>query len=200
MTRWYQEKKREHYYKLAKREGYRARSSYKLKQIQQRFHVFEEGDVVVDLGAAPGGWSQIAKEYVGGKGAVIGIDLQSIAPLDGICFIRGDITHHSSLEAINDVLQNRAVDVVLSDMAPNISGQYSTDHAKSIFLAEQSLHVVESVLRRNGNYVCKVFMGDLLNRFVESLHNYFSIVKRFTPPASRKTSSEIYIICKYYKK
>jgi len=200
MTRWYQDKKREHYYKLAKREGYRARSSYKLKQIQQRFHVFEEGDVVVDLGAAPGGWSQIAKEYVGAEGVVIGIDLQSIAPLDGIFFIRGDITHHSSLDAINEVLQKREVDVVLSDMAPNISGQYSTDHAKSIFLAEQSLNIVGSILRRNGNYVCKVFMGDLLNGFVESLYTYFTIVKRFSPPASRKTSSEIYIICKYYKK
>jgi 23S rRNA (uridine2552-2'-O)-methyltransferase len=199
MTRWYQEKKREHYYKLAKREGYRARSSYKLKQIQQRFHVFEEGNVVVDLGAAPGGWSQIAKEYVGVEGVVIGIDLQSIAPLDGICFIQGDITDHSSLEAIKEVLQKRDVDVVLSDMAPNISGQYSMDHAKSIFLAEQSITIVESLLRKNGNYVCKVFMGDLLDGFVDSLYTYFSIVKRFTPPASRKSSSEIYIICKYYK-
>ncbi|MDG6228919.1 MAG: RlmE family RNA methyltransferase [Candidatus Thermoplasmatota archaeon] len=199
MTRWYQEKKREHYYKLAKREGYRARSSYKLKQIQQRFHVFEEGNVVVDLGAAPGGWSQIAKEYVGVDGVVIGIDLQSIAPLDGICFIQGDITKHSSLEAIKEVLQKRDVDVVLSDMAPNISGQYSMDHAKSIFLAEQSITIVESLLRKNGNYVCKVFMGDLLDGFVDSLYTYFSIVKRFTPSASRKSSSEIYIICKYYK-
>jgi 23S rRNA (uridine2552-2'-O)-methyltransferase len=200
MTRWYIEKKKEHYYRQAKKEGYRARSSYKLKQIQKRFQIFQEGDVVVDLGAAPGGWSQIAKEYVGDLGFVVGIDLQAIAPLDDVVFIKGDINDPLSLASIKESIDDGEVDVVLSDMAPNISGNYSTDHARSIFLAEQSLNVVGALLRRKGNFVCKVFMGDLLDDFVHSVQKKFTIVNRFAPPASRKTSSEIYIIGKYYKK
>lgn len=200
MTRWYIDKKKEHYYRQAKKEGYRARSSYKLKQIQKRFEIFQEGDVVVDLGAAPGGWSQIAKEYVGDMGFVVGIDLQSIAPLDDVIFIRGDINDPASLSLIKEHVDDREADVVLSDMAPNISGNYSIDHARSIFLAEQSLVVVDNVLRNKGSFVCKVFMGDLLDDFVANVQKKFTIVKRFSPPASRKTSSEIYIIGKYYKK
>ena len=200
MTRWYQEKKREHYYRQAKREGYRARSSYKLRQIQQRFHIFQEGDAVVDLGAAPGGWSQIAKEYVGGKGFVVGIDLQSIAPLEDVYFIQGDITDMSSLDALRTLLGSREVNVILSDMAPNISGNYSIDHARSIFLVEQSLNVVDALLRQGGHFVCKVFMGDMLDEFVERVQDRFYVIRRFSPPASRKSSSEIYIIGKNYKK
>lgn len=200
MTRWYYEKKREHYYRQAKKQGYRARSSYKLKQIQQKFQIFQNGDVVVDLGAAPGGWSQVAKEYVGNTGFIIGIDLQSIIPLEDVIFLKGDINDPSLITAIKELLENRKVNVILSDMAPNISGNYSVDHARSIFLAEQSLTVVDTLLRKRGNFVCKVFMGEMLDDFISHVKNKFSDVRRFSPPASRKSSSELYIVGKYYNK
>jgi len=200
MTRWYTEKKKEHYYRQAKKDGYRARSSYKLKQIQNRFQIFQEGDTVVDLGAAPGGWSQVAKEYVGETGFVVGIDLQAITPYEDIVFIKGDINDPLSIATIKESVSFHEVNVVLSDMAPNISGNYSIDHAKSIYLSEKSLNVVDALLERKGSFVCKVFMGDLLDEFVDKVQNRFTIVKRFSPPASRKSSSEIYIIGKYYKK
>jgi 23S rRNA (uridine2552-2'-O)-methyltransferase len=200
MTRWYTEKKREHYYREAKKQGYRARSSYKLKQIQEKFRIFQSGDVVVDLGAAPGGWSQVAKEYVGDAGFIVGIDLQWIVPIDGVVFLQGDITDASSITTMEELLKGRKVKVILSDMAPNISGNYSIDHAKSIFLAEQSLKVVDTLLRKGGYFVCKVFMGEMLDEFIGHVQHRFSEVRRFSPPASRKSSSELYIIGKYYKK
>ncbi len=200
MTRWYTEKKREHYYREAKKQGYRARSSYKLKQIQQKFHIFQSGDVVVDLGAAPGGWTQVAKEYVGDAGFIVGIDLQWIVPIDGVVFLQGDITDASSITTMEELLKGRKVKVILSDMAPNISGNYSIDHARSIFLAEQSLTVVDTLLRKGGYFVCKVFMGEMLDEFIGHVQNRFSEVRRFSPPASRKSSSELYIVGKYHKK
>ncbi|MFH1013437.1 MAG: RlmE family RNA methyltransferase [Thermoplasmatota archaeon] len=200
MTRWYTEKKREHYYREAKKQGYRARSSYKLKQIQQKFRIFQSGDVVVDLGAAPGGWSQVAKEYVGDAGFIVGIDLQWIVPIDGVVFLQGDIADASSIKTMEELLEGRRVKVILSDMAPNISGNYSIDHAKSIFLAEQSLTVVDTLLRKGGYFVCKVFMGEMLDEFIVHVQHRFSEVRRFSPPASRKSSSELYIVGKYYKK
>ncbi len=200
MTRWYREKKREHYYRQAKKQGYRARSSYKLKQIQQKFQIFQKGDIVVDLGAAPGGWSQVAKEYIGNTGFIIGIDLQSIIPLDDVIFLKGDINDPSIITAIKELLDDRKVKVILSDMAPNISGNYSVDHARSIFLAEQSLTVVDLFLQKAGNYVCKVFMGEMLDEFIGHVKNKFSDVRRFSPPASRKSSSELYIIGKNFNK
>lgn len=200
MTRWYSEKKREHYYKQAKKQGYRARSSYKLKQIQKKFHIISEGNVVLDLGAAPGGWSQVASEFVGKKGLVIGIDLFFIQPLEGVIFYKGDITKESTITWITSALDKREVNVVLSDMAPNISGNYSMDHAQSIFLNQHAFSVVKQVLSSQGHFVCKVFMGDLLQEFLDELKPSFSSIKHFSPPASRKSSSEVYIICKSFKK
>ncbi|GAF69337.1 unnamed protein product, partial [marine sediment metagenome] len=132
MTRWYSEKKREHFYKEAKRLGYRARSAFKLKQIQKRFGVFSKEDIVIDLGAAPGGWSQVAKEFVGAKGIVIGADILPIKPLDNVQFIQGDITDNETVEEIKQILNDTKADVVLSDMSPDISGNYSVDQARSL--------------------------------------------------------------------
>ena len=198
MTRWYKEKKREHFYKEAKRAGYRARSSYKLKQIQKKFSVIKKGDIVIDLGAAPGGWSQVVKELIEDQGAIIGIDLSYIEPLEGVTFLQRDLTEKTAVEDIRRIIGNNNVDVVLSDMSPDISGNYSIDHARSIYLCEHSLSLVKQILKPGGNFVCKVFDGEDLNSFVGKVSQNFRMVKQFSPVASRKSSSEIYIVAKSY--
>jgi 23S rRNA (uridine2552-2'-O)-methyltransferase len=200
MTRWYSEKKKEHFYKEAKRVGYRARSSFKLLQIQKKFNLIKKGDTIVDLGAAPGGWSQVAKEIVGEKGNVVGIDISPITPLYGVTFIQADMTRESSLIELENVLCGKKVDVVISDMSPDISGNYSVDHARSIYLSNQAFKTAEAILKPNGNFVCKVFSGEDLENFVKLINKKFQVVKRFFPPASRKASSEIYVIAKFFRK
>ena len=200
MTRWYRERKKEHFYRAAKKEGYRSRAAYKLKQIQNRFHVIKKGDVVIDLGAAPGGWSQVAREIIGEKGLVVGIDLQPIKPIKGAIFIVGDITKKETIEKIKEKIGNKKVDVIISDMSPNISGNYSLDHANSIWLAENALDFAKKFLKNNGNFICKVFEGELLKEFLNKVKTSFEVVKLHSPPASRKSSSEIYVIAKIFKK
>ena len=198
MTRWYSEKKKEHYYKEAKRVGYRARSAFKLKQIQKKFNILKEGNTVIDLGAAPGGWSQVAKEIVGSNGTVVGIDLSLIKPIRGITFLKGDMTKETSIKELIDIFGDKKVDVVLSDMAPDISGNYSVDQARSIFLSNQAFETVKLLLKPGGNFLCKVFSGEDLEYFLNNINNHFKSVKRFSPKASRKSSSEEYVIAKYF--
>jgi 23S rRNA (uridine2552-2'-O)-methyltransferase len=198
MTRWYSEKRSEHYYKKAKREGYRARSSFKLKQIQRKYRIISNGDYVLDLGAAPGGWSQVAKEFCGKKGKVIGIDISRISPIKDIVFIQGDVTDNSLIELILNEIENRYINVVISDMAPNISGNYSIDHAKSIYLSEHALKLAVQFLGNQGHFVCKLFMGESFDFFFNKVKMYFNKVHCFSPPASRKSSSEVYIIGKFF--
>ena len=200
MTRWYTEKKREHYYKQAKQTGYRARSAFKLLQINNKFNIIKKEDVVIDLGAAPGGWSQVAKRIVGENGTVVGIDLSSIKAIEGIIFLRGDMTQEESLTKLREVIGDRAVDVIISDMSPNISGNYSVDQARSVFLCEQALKTANILLKKNGNFICKIFEGEDLKNILEKIKSMFIIVKQFNPPASRKTSSEVYIIAKSFIK
>jgi len=200
MTRWYTEKKKEHFYKEAKRTGYRARSAFKLQQIQVRFNLIPKNGIVVDLGAAPGGWSQVAKELVGEQGTVIGADLSSIQPLENVQFIQGDITQVETVERIKDLTSSRSADVVLSDMSPDISGSYSVDQARSAWLCECALHVVDQVLRPGGHFICKIFEGEDTKEFIEKVKYRFMVVKTFSPEASRKSSSEVYIIAKSFKK
>ena len=154
MSRWYIEKKKEHFYNEAKRVGYRARSAFKLKQIQNKFKILKEGDMIIDIGAAPGGWSQVAKEIVGENGIVIGIDLSPIKPISGVIFLQGDMTHKTSLTEILKLIDKEKADVVLSDMSPDISGNYSIDHAQSIYLSEKAFITAESILKPNGNFIC----------------------------------------------
>ena len=200
MTRWYSEKKREHFYKEAKRVGYRARSAFKLKQIQEKFKILKKGNTVIDLGAAPGGWSQVAKEIVGEKGTVSGIDISPIKPISGITFLQGDMTKDTSIQELINIVGEKKADVVLSDMSPDISGTYSMDHARSIFLSEQALITAELVLKPGGNFICKVFSGEELQDFVQKINKRFRNVKCFSPDASRKSSSEIYIVARYFQK
>jgi 23S rRNA (uridine2552-2'-O)-methyltransferase len=199
MTRWYIEKKKEHFYKEAKRVGYRARSAFKLQQIQDRFHLIPKDGIVVDLGAAPGGWSQVAKELVGTDGVVIGIDLSTIKPFEGILFLQGDVTKTETLEQIKYLMNGRNADVVLSDMSPDISGNYSVDQARSAWLCDCALHVVNDILRADGHFICKIFEGEDTKAFLEKVKHQFLVVKTFSPEASRKSSSEVYIVAKSFK-
>ena len=199
MTRWYQEKKREHFYKEAKRFGYRARSAFKLKQIHKRFGIFSNNDIVIDLGASPGGWSQVAQEYVGNKGTVIGVDLLSINPLEKVQFIQGDITEDETILRIKQILNNAKADVVLSDVSPDITGNYSVDQARSSWLSGCAFNAAYKLLKPGGIFVCKIFEGADTKDLMDKIKQYFTSVKKFSPKASRKRSSEIYIIAKSLK-
>ena len=198
MTRWYIEKKREHFYKEAKRVGYRARSAFKLQQIQKKFHIFSKKDIVIDLGAAPGGWSQVAKELVE-DGLVIGVDILPIRPLNGVVLIQGDLTEKETGEEINKQMENKQADVVLSDMSPDITGNYSVDQARSMWLCKNALKTAEIMLKPGGNFVCKIFEGEDTQKFINTVKQRFCMVKKFSPTASRKSSSEIYLIAKSLK-
>ena len=193
-------KKKEYFYKEAKRTGYRSRSAFKLKQIQRKFKIINKTDFVLDFGAAPGGWSQVTNEIVGENGKIIGIDLLYIKPIKGIQFIQDDLTKKSTILKINKIVGENGVDVILSDMSPNISGNYSIDHANSIYLCKQSLNLADQILKKNGNFLCKLFMGEEFDDFVKIFKIRFKNVKLYSPPASRKSSSEIYLIGRFFKK
>jgi 23S rRNA (uridine2552-2'-O)-methyltransferase len=200
MTRWYTEKKKEYFYNKAKRFGYRSRSAFKLIQIQKKFNILKKDNIIVDLGASPGGWSQVAKEIVGIKGTVIGVDISPIKPISGVTFLQRDITSRASVDELIDIIGEKKVDVVLSDMSPDISGNYSVDQARSIFLCEQALLTTELIIKSGGTFVCKVFEGEDLKSFLQKIQKKFKIIKHFSPEASRKSSSEIYIIAKFFHK
>ena len=192
MTRWYRERKRDYYYKEAKKQGYRARSSFKLIQINNRYGILKKGGVFIDLGASPGGWSQMAARY----GKVIAIDIQPMQPLDNVIFIQGDLTKEETIEKIRQIVSK--VDAVISDASPNISGNYTLDQAKSVWLCENALKIAEEFLKHGGNFLCKIFEGEDYPQFLQKVREKFRMVKPHAPQASRKQSSEIYIVAKGY--
>jgi 23S rRNA (uridine2552-2'-O)-methyltransferase len=192
---WIQNRKRDYYYKKAKAENYRSRATYKLSQAAAKYHFIRKNDVVVDLGAAPGGWIQAARKIVGKKGFVLGVDLKPIAPFpqEYIRTIVADMTEPETLRQILDFLPRKA-DVVLSDASPNISGIWEVDHARQIDLAAQALKIALSVLRPSGNFFVKVFEGDILADFVKTVEKHFVTVKVIKPKASRAKSSEMFLL------
>lgn len=194
MSKWMHERLRDHYFRKAKREGYRSRAAYKLKQINDRYHLIRRGDVVVDLGCAPGSWLQVAAELVGPEGAVIGIDLQPVEPIRGIVILQGDMLEADAVAALEEVLAGRQASVVLSDMSPKTSGDRLRDHLRSIALAEAALHFARRHLRPGGNLVLKVFEGGALAEFLSQVRSLFGFCKPHAPPASRRESSETYVV------
>jgi 23S rRNA (uridine2552-2'-O)-methyltransferase len=192
---WIQDRKRDYYYKKAKAESYRSRATYKLSQAASKYRFIRRGNVVVDLGAAPGGWIQAARKIVGKKGFVLGVDLKPIAPFpqEYVKTIVADFTEPQALPLILDFLPRKA-DVVLSDASPNISGIWEVDHARQIDLASQALKIALSVLRPSGNFFAKVFEGDLLAGFVKTVEKHFDAVKVIKPKASRAKSSEMFLL------
>ncbi len=189
------ERKQEFYYKKAKAENYRSRATYKLAQTIEKYHFIRYGDVVVDLGAAPGGWIQSARKAAGKKGFVLGVDLKPIEPFVQP-YIRTIVADMTDSEVVQQILcfLPRKADVVLSDMSPNISGVWEVDHARQIDLASKALETALKITRPGGNFFTKVFEGDLLNDFVKLVSRHFSEVKFVKPPASRAKSSEMYIL------
>jgi len=200
MTRWYIEKKHEHFYNEAKRVGYRARSAFKLKQIQKKFNIFSPNDIIIDLGAAPGGWSQVAKEFSGESGRIIAIDILPIKPLDDVILIQADLTEKKTLEDIAKHMNDKQADVILSDMSPDITGNYSVDQARSIWLCNNAFKIVKKLLKPGGHFICKIFEGEDTQHFINTVKKDFGMVKKFSPKASRKSSSEIYLIAKSLKR
>lgn len=185
---------RDHYYNKAKQEGYRSRAAYKLKQLDETAHLIEEGATVVDLGAAPGGWLQIAQELSGNEGTVLGVDLQRIDPIEGIETVQGDMTDEETREAVRERIGES--DVVISDMAPEMSGEYSLDHARSIYLARQAFETANEILAPGGDLVVKVFDGPDLSALREDIEQEFQYVRDVRPDASRDESSELYLVAK----
>jgi 23S rRNA (uridine2552-2'-O)-methyltransferase len=192
---WLQDRKRDYYYKKAKEEQKRSRAYYKLFQAATKYNFIKYRDVVVDLGAAPGGWIQAARRITGNKGFVLGIDLKPIEPFaqSNIRTIIGDITDEEIVKQIQEFLPRKA-DAVVSDTSQNISGIWEVDHARQIDLANHALSIALRVLSPYGNFFVKVFQGDLLNDFITQVKEFFETVKVIKPEASRAKSSELFVL------
>lgn len=198
--KWLERRKKDYYYRKAKEEKYRSRAVYKLLEVIKKYSFIRPGDIIVDLGAAPGGWLQATRQIVGEKGFVLGVDLREIKPLnyDNVHLILGDIRNSEIIKRIKTILP-RSADAVISDVSPNISGIWELDHARQIELAESSLKIALSVLRRGGSFFVKVFQGEFFNQFLSEVKNHFMRVEIVKPKASRKESAEIYLLGMNYK-
>ncbi len=198
---WVNERKREYYYRKAKEEKFRSRASYKLLQAVKKYKFIKPGYVVLDLGAAPGGWTQAARKLVEESGFVLAVDLKQIESFDesNVRTVIGDVSEPQTVKIILELLPHSA-DVVISDVAPNVSGIWELDNARQIDLAQHSLNVAASVLRYGGNFFVKVFQGSSTNRFINEVRRQFSFVKMVKPRASRSKSAELYVLGMNYKK
>jgi 23S rRNA (uridine2552-2'-O)-methyltransferase len=186
--------RKDHYRRLAKDQGYRSRAAYKLKQLNDSYRILKKGHRVVDIGCAPGGWVQVATKEVGQAGRVVGIDIKEVEHVQGAHLIQGSIDDPAAVARIEDALGGQA-DVVLSDLAPNVSGMWEVDHARQIDLTRSALLLAQRTLRQGGSAVFKVFEGDLLNELRDELRKGFGRVLVSKPTASRQESSELYLVC-----
>lgn len=200
---WTQRQRNDPYVKRAHEEGWRARSAFKLMELDESDKLFSKARVVVDLGAAPGGWCQVALSRLSGRGRVLAIDLLPMEPLEGVDYIQGDFTDQPVLDALEAELKKMGeetrVDVVLSDMAPNISGIGASDQAKSMYLAELALAFAKDWLSSNGVFVVKVFQGAGFDAFLTDVRGSFQTVKVRKPKASRAESREVYLVARGLK-
>ncbi|MBS7629155.1 RlmE family RNA methyltransferase [Candidatus Bathyarchaeota archaeon] len=196
---WMQRRKKDQYYRLAKLKGYRSRAAFKLLYLIKRYRFIDRGYAVLDLGAAPGGWSQVLAEIVGDEGYVLGVDLSKIEPLEsqGVEFMQLDINSESAINILK-AKTRRFLDAVVSDASPNVTGAWDLDHSRQIQLASRSLEIARALLKRGGNFLVKVFQGSELEDFMKDVKRYFSIVKIVKPPATRPSSAELYILCLNY--
>lgn len=192
--------RKDQYRKLAKENNYRSRAVYKLSQINKSYYILKEGMKVVDIGAAPGGWLQIVSKIIGTKGKAIGIDLKEIEPISNVVTIVGNIENTEDVyKLIKTIGSEGKVDVVLSDLSPNVSGLWEMDQLKQIDLSKKAFEFTKMVLKENGSALFKVFQGESSLEFIKDLKTFFSNVIITKPEASRKQSSEIYAVCKRYK-
>lgn len=191
---WMREHLDDPFVKQAHKDGYRARAAYKLLEIQEKYKVIKSGMTVVDLGAAPGSWSQIASKLVGDKGLVIASDILPMDALPDVTFLQGDFREQAVFDELLDILDGRQVDVVISDMAPNTSGNRAVDQPRQIYLCELALDFADKVLHKNGQFIVKVFQGDGFDEFRKQMLEHFDVLKTAKPQASRARSKEVFLI------
>jgi len=194
--RWLSEHFDDPYVKLAQQKGLRSRSAFKLQELQDKYQLIRPGMIVVDLGAAPGGWCQVVRPLLGDKGRVIALDILPMEPLNGVEVILGDFTEHESLQALEEALQGSPVDLVLSDMAPNMSGMAAIDQVKATYLAELALEFVKVQLKPGGDFLVKLFQGEGFDGFVHDTRPLFGKVQVRKPRASRPRSREVYLLAR----
>ena len=193
--RWLERQLNDPYVIAAKEDGYRSRSAYKLIELNNKFKFLKKGNTVIDLGAAPGGWSQVAAKIIGlpKNGKLVSVDIQDIMPIEGVYFINGDIMDEDIIDTIKNKLQCQ-VDIVLSDMAPSASGHRNTDQTRALLLAELALDTAKHLLQKDGTFCCKLIRGKGEEELVSSMRSFFSSIKRYKPESSRKDSAEIFLI------
>jgi 23S rRNA (uridine2552-2'-O)-methyltransferase len=188
--RFVEERRRDRYYRAAKAQGLRSRAAFKLDQLSQSFGLLRPGNAVLDLGAAPGGWSIVARDSIGPAGRLVAVDERRIDPIEGVERIRGTV----GSPEVERALAAAKFDVVLSDLSPRISGAYATDHARSVDLVRAAFALARAHLKPHGRFVAKVFDGDLLPELEIELRPHFGVVRRTKPAASRERSSEVYLL------
>ncbi|GBF24267.1 ribosomal RNA large subunit methyltransferase E [archaeon MnTg01] len=189
--------RKDHYRKLAHEQGYRSRSAFKLKELNKSYRIIGSGFNVLDLGCAPGGWTQVATKLVGNQGKVMGVDISYVEEIRGAEIIRGDIENDDMIDEIDSYFGGK-VRSVISDLSPQVSGNWSVDHAKQISLNYSAARIMEHVLAKKGNALFKIFDGEYTQEFYQYIKKKFSKVKMTKPLASRKPSSELYCICLGY--
>jgi len=197
--RWLKEHFDDVWVKKSREDGYRSRASYKLIELDNKDRLFRPGQTVVDLGAAPGGWSQVAVERVGDDGTVVASDILEMSPIAGVAFVQGDFTEQSVLDELLDLLGDRRADVVISDMAPNMSGMAAVDIPNAMGLVELALDMAQQVLKPGGVFVAKVFQGEGFDALLAEMRKSFGTVVSRKPDSSRARSREIYQVCKGFK-
>ena len=195
---WLERQISDPYVARAKREGYRSRAAYKLIEIDDKFHLLKSGARVVDLGAAPGGWSEIAARRVGAGGRVVGLDILEMKPIPGVEFVKLDFLDPAAPDRLKEMLDG-AADVVLSDMAANTTGHRRTDHLRIMALAEAAAQFAREVLAPGGSFLCKVLQGGTEATLLAELKRDFSNVKHIKPPASRSDSAELYLLARGFR-
>ncbi|MGB8518074.1 MAG: 23S rRNA (uridine(2552)-2'-O)-methyltransferase RlmE [Gallionella sp.] len=191
---WMREHVNDPYVQMAQKDGYRSRAAYKLLEINEKDHLFKPGMVVVDLGATPGGWSQIAAREAGRAGKVIALDLLPLDPIPGVDFIQGDFREESVLKQLQELLAGRQVGLVISDMAPNMSGVLTADQARAMYLAELAMEFALEHLQADGHFLVKVFQGAGFEAYLKAMRGRFVKVASRKPKASRDRSSEVYLL------
>jgi 23S rRNA (uridine2552-2'-O)-methyltransferase len=194
--RWLKEHFDDPYVRRAQAEGLRSRACYKLQELQDKHRLIRPGMVIVDLGAAPGGWSQLAARWLKGNGHIIALDLLDIEPLPGVSFIQGDFTEDDALQALQDQVGDSAVDLVMSDLAPNISGMEAVDQPRAMYLAELTLDFAQNHLKVGGGMLTKVFQGEGFDDFLRLVRSGFDKVNTIKPKASRPRSREVYVLAR----
>ena len=198
-SRWLQEHFSDRYVKESQKDGYRSRASYKLLEIQEKDRLIKPGMTVVDLGAAPGGWSQVAAQLVGIKGSVLATDILLMDNIAGVDFIQGDFTEESVFNTLLERLGEHKADLVMSDMAPNMSGIAGVDQPKAMYLCELALDMARHTLKPGGDFVCKVFQGEGIDEWMKLCRQEFAKCQVRKPDASRARSREVYLVAKQFK-